>query len=293
MLAYAPTTLVTASIDIVAPLQDSGVPYVAGTERALEVISALHDYRQHQRRFRSGDGRSVGRPTIAMRPDLPAGVLPFMTAREILTEFGVPVVATELATTREEAVEAAAKLGYPVALKVEARGLTHKSDIGGVVLGCGDAATVSAAFDRAMARVARAGFTDVSGMLVQPMCPFAVETIAGVSVDPVFGPGLLFGLGGVFVEVLKETVNDAPPLSLEQAKQVVLGIRARKILEGVRGRPPADLDAVARVLVALGDFALVYRDRLTAVDVNPLLVGEVGTGVVAVDLVVELNDRGA
>jgi succinyl-CoA synthetase beta subunit len=228
-----------------------------------------------------------------MRPDLPAGVLPFMTAREILTEFGVPVVATELVTTRQEAIKAAAKLGYPVALKVEARGLTHKSDIGGVVLGCGDASTVAAAFDRTMAGARRAGFTDVSGVLVQPMCTFAVETIAGVSVDPVLGPGLLFGLGGVFVEVLRDTVTEVPPLSLEQAKELVLGIRARKILEGVRGQPPADIDAVARTLVALGDFALVYRDRLAAVDVNPLLVGKVGTGVVAVDLVVELNDRGA
>lgn len=293
ILAYGPTTLVTASIDTVALLQDCGVPYVAGTERALEVISALHDHRQHQRRFRSDDGRSVRRPTIAMRPDLPAGVLPFMMAREILTEFGVPVVATELATTREEAIEAAAKLGYPVALKVEARGLTHKSDIGGVVLGCGDAATVAAAFDRTTAGARRAGFTDISGVLVQPMCTYAVETIAGVTVDPVLGPGLLFGLGGVFVEVLKDAVTEVPPLSLEQAKEVVLGIRARKILEGVRGHPPADIAAVARVLVALGDFACVYHNRLTAVDVNPLLVGEVGTGVVAVDLVVELNDRGA
>ena len=293
MLTYGPSTLVTASLDVIALLQDCGVPYVAGTERALEVISALHDYRQHQHRFRSNDDKSVRRPTIAMRPDLPAGVLPFMTAREILTEFGVPVVATELATTREEAVEAAAKLGCPVALKVEAGGLTHKSDIGGVALGCGDAAGVVEAFDRTIASVRRAGFTDVSGVLVQPMCMFGVETIAGVSVDPVLGPGLLFGLGGVFVEVLKDTVTEVPPLSLERAKEVVLSIHARKILEGVRGQAPADIAAVASVLVALGDFALVYRDRLTAVDVNPLLVGEAGTGAVAVDLVVELNDRGA
>ncbi len=288
IVVYGTSALGATDGEMLATLNTAGIPYMAGTQYAMEALNSLYEYRQYLER--SAIVPAAARPTIAERKDLPGGILPFMTAREILTEFGVPIVSTELATTREQAVAAADRLGYPVALKIEALGLTHKTDAGGVVLGCRDAQAVGESFDSIMVNVERAGFAQVNGVLVQPMATFALEAIAGITVDPILGPAVLFGLGGIFVEVIRDTVTEVPPLTYHQARDMVLSIRARDILKGVRGGKPTDVDAIAKVLVGLGDFAITYRERLISVDVNPLLVGAVDTGAVAVDALIELSD---
>lgn len=288
IVTYGTSALGAVDPDLVATLHAAGVPYLAGTQRAVRAIAALQEHRDYCERAASAAASGPVAP--APRRDLPGGVLPFMTARELLVSFGVPVVRTELAATSDAAVAAAGRLGYPVAVKIEAAGLTHKSDAGCVALGCADADAVRRAFDTVVANARRAGASGIEGVLVQPMSHRAVETFAGVMCDPLLGPAVLFGLGGIFVEIMRDTVTEVPPLGLEQARDMVLAIRGRQILQGARGQAPADVEAIARALVGLGDFAVAYRDRLVSVDVNPLLVGPVGSGALAVDALVQLTD---
>lgn len=292
IVTYGTSALGAIDHDLVTTLHAAGVPYLAGTQRAVRAIAALYEHRAHRERAARAAASAPVAPASrpAPRMDLPGGVLPFMTARELLVSFGVPVVRTELAATSDAAVTAAGRIGYPVAVKVEAARLTHKSDAGCVALGCADAAAVRRAFDTVVANARRAGAGEIEGVLVQPMSHHAVETFAGVTRDPLLGPAVLFGLGGIFVEIMRDTVTEVPPLGLEQARDMVLAIRGRGILQGARGRAPADVEAIARALVGLGDFAMAYRDRLVSVDVNPLLVGPVGSGALAVDALVQLTD---
>jgi acetate---CoA ligase (ADP-forming) len=287
VVTYGTSALGTDDRLLVDTVHQAGIPFLAGSQRAMRAIASLYEYQQHRARAVEEHGP---RPEVPVRTDLPGGVLPFLTARELLTPYGIPVVDTELATTADEAVAAAERLGYPVVLKIEAAGLTHKSDAGGVVLGCRDGAAVRDAYDRIVANVREAGYFQHDGVLVQPMPGFVAETFAGVTVDPILGPAVVFGLGGVFVEIIRDTVTATVPLSLSQARDMVLGIRGGQILRGARGREPADVEAVAELLVGLGHFADAYRDRLVSVDVNPVMVRTAGSGAVAVDLLVELRD---
>jgi acetate---CoA ligase (ADP-forming) len=287
VVTYGTSALGTDDRQLIETVHQAGIPFLAGTQNAMRAIAALYEYQQYRARPADEDRP---RPGVPVRTDLPGGVLPFLTARDLLAPYGIPVVDTELAATAEDAVAAADRLGYPVVLKIEAAGLTHKSDAGGVVLGCRDAAAVRGAYDRILADVRDAGYFRHDGVLVQPMPDAVAETFAGVTVDPVLGPAVVFGLGGVFVEIIRDTVTATAPLSLGQAREMVQGIRGGQILRGARGRQPADVEAVAELLVGLGRFADAYRDRLVSVDVNPVLVRAAGSGAVAVDLLVELRD---
>jgi acyl-CoA synthetase (NDP forming) len=288
IVAYGTSGLGAVDTELVATLAAAGVPYLAGTQRAMQAISALQRYGAYSERAEAVT--SEPRILPAARRDLAAGLLPFMTARGLLADFGVPVIETHLVTTSDGAVRTAEKIGYPVVLKVEARGLGHRSDVGGVALGCSHAGTVRDAFDRILHNVRRAGVGSVDGVLVQPMAPSSIETFAGVLCDPLLGPAVIFGLGGIFVETMRDTVIEVPPISESRAREMVLSIRGRNVLLGTRGMAPVDVDAIARVLVALGDLAQVYGARLGSIDLNPLMVGPVGQGAVAVDALVELAD---
>jgi acetate---CoA ligase (ADP-forming) len=285
MVAYSTSTLGQPDLEMLATLREAGIPFMAGTQHAMHALASLHGY------GRSLELSNATAPnTAAALPDLPGGVLPFLQAREVLSGFGIPIIATALARTSEEAVGAARRIGYPVALKVEAPNLTHKTDAGAVVLDLEDGGAVRRAFESITARASEAGFSEISGVLVQPMSQFKLEAFAGVSVDPVVGPGVLFGLGGIFVELIRDVVIETPPLTIQVARDMIKGIRGAQIFAGVRGSRAADVEAVARILVGLGDFAIAYRDRLVAVDVNPILVGPAGEGAIAVDALVVLRD---
>ena len=286
IVVYGTSALGPVDRELVTTLHTAGVPYLAGTQRAMQALRALQCYRRYSERPETAP---LPHALPATRSDLPGGVLPFMTARTLLMGFGVPVVETELVGTPDGAVLAADRLGYPVALKVEARGLTHRSDAGGVALGCGDANAVRAGFHRIVGNVRRT-VGHVDGVLVQPMARRVVEAFAGVVRDPLLGPAVLFGLGGIFVETMRDTVIEVPPIDVGRAREMVLAIRAKNVLLGARGAEPADVEAIGRVIVALADLALVYGDRVVSLDLNPLMVGPIGSGVLAVDALVELTD---
>ena len=227
---------------------------------------------------------SVGSP-IALGP----GTLSEPAALALLAEAGVPVVAHRHVHSADAAAAAAEALGGPVAVKIASAAIAHKSDVGGVALGVQGAAQVRAAFERTrdQARAARPD-APLDGALVARMATGpGVECIAGVHRDPVFGPILMFGLGGIHVETLRDVALRPLPLAPGDAQAMVRELRAFAILDGARGRPPVDLDAIAGTLNALADFAVRAGDSLASAEINPLIARpRADSGCVAVDALI-------
>jgi acetyltransferase len=193
------------------------------------------------------------------------------------------------AATSEEAVAAARALGLPVVMKIDSPAISHKSDVGGVVVGLGSESAVAEAFHDMTGRIRRISpDAYIRGVLVQEMIRGGRETIVGFSRDPQFGPLLMFGLGGIYVEVLKDVSFRVAPIARADADEMVRGIRSFPLLRGVRGESPADLAALAGVLLALGSLAHDFPD-LAEADINPLLVRPRGQGAMAVDARIALT----
>jgi acyl-CoA synthetase (NDP forming) len=202
-------------------------------------------------------------------------------AKAALGAAGLPVTPTRLATSAAEAVAIAGELGYPVVLKVVSDTVTHKSDVGGVELSLADAAAVEAAYARIEAAVTEAaGAEAFGGVSVQPMAAPGTEVIIGMTQDPQFGPVLMFGLGGVLVEVLKDVAFRVVPLEPHDAAEMIREIQAFPVLEGYRGAPPADLAALEAILLALSAFAAAHPE-VQELDLNPILARH--DGATAVD----------
>jgi acetyltransferase len=275
--------------DVVRPLAEAGIPFLEGTETAM---MALH-HASERRRFGHGAGRTSQSPPAAppkhdSTPDA-RRVLGNAEAMRLLREFGIPVAETLPAADADAAVASAERLGYPVVLKVDTPDIVHKTDVGGVRLGCGDAGAVRQAFDQMLEDVrGRAPAARIDGVLVQPMMAGGTEMILGVTRDPLFGPAVMCGFGGIFVEVMRDVSVRVPPLDTAEALAMVADLRGSVLLRGARGRPPADVAALAEALVGLAKLAQAHGERLLALDINPLLVLEEGRGVMAVDWLVEL-----
>ncbi len=193
-------------------------------------------------------------------------------SKQLLSAYGIPTVETRVAVTADEAVKAADAIGYPVVLKLHSETITHKTDVGGVQLDLPDAAAVRAAYRSIEESVkARAGAHDFLGVTVQPMAKVeGYELILGSSIDPQFGPVLLFGMGGQLVEVFKDRSLGIPPLTTTLARRMMERTQIYTALKGVRGRPPVDLVALERLLVRFGQ--LIAEQRwIKELDINPLI----------------------
>jgi acyl-CoA synthetase (NDP forming) len=208
-------------------------------------------------------------------------------SKRILAAYGVPTPREALVTTATQACAAARRIGYPVVLKVCAAGESHKSDKGLVVLGLEDPRRVRQAFAALRARVGR-GYA--GAFLVQQMVRGSRELMIGMVRDAQFGPCVMFGLGGIFSEILEDVVFRVAPLSQQDAREMLRGIRAARLLDAVRGLEAVDVDALARMLIAVGRLGLEHPE-IVEVDINPLVV-ERGRPV-AVDALVVLGSRGA
>lgn len=201
------------------------------------------------------------------RPDSERATLDYLASR------GVPVIPARLARTRGEAVDFAASLGAPVAMKIASPDIAHKTEVGGVRLDLQGDAAVGAAFDAMLAGVRRARpDARLDGVLVSPMRSGGLEILVGTVRDPQWGLTLAVGLGGVWVEALADTQLHVLPVSPQEAKAMLGRLRAAKLLQGFRGSPPVDLDRLARVIAAIGDAALALGGSLAALEVNPLWV---------------------
>jgi acyl-CoA synthetase (NDP forming) len=197
-------------------------------------------------------------------------ILTEVESKQILAEAGIPTAGAQLAASREEAVAAARQIGLPVVLKIVSPDISHKSDVGGVKLNLNSEEEVAAAFDEIVAAAQRAQpEATVLGVSVQNMARPGVEVIMGMTKDPQFGPVLMFGLGGVFVEVLKDVAFRIVPLEPRDARQMIRDIQGFPVLEGFRGQEPADLAALEDMLMRLSAFVEEHPE-IQELDLNPI-----------------------
>ncbi|MCB0236656.1 MAG: acetate--CoA ligase family protein, partial [Anaerolineae bacterium] len=205
-------------------------------------------------------------------------------ARPVLAAYDIDQPAAGLARTAAEAGQIAEKIGFPVALKIVSPDIFHKSEMGGITLKLGSVDQVHAAFEEMLARVQkRQPEARIEGVLVTQMAPPGHELIVGMRRDPQFGPLLMFGLGGIYVELLKDVAFRVAPFSRAETLAMIGETHAGKLLGGLRGQPPADIDAVAEVIERVARLALDHP-QVQEIDINPLIAYETGQGVLAVDV---------
>jgi len=259
-------------------LRELGCLWVEEPVHAVRAVAALAGFR---RAFAEPPHSSIELPPAE---PLPAAPIDEPAALALLARVGIPVVPHKVARTADEAAEIATELGYPVALKVVAPEIIHKTEVGGVALRLGSAGAVREAFSEIEARVRRhRPEATFRGCLVAPMIADGVETILGIQNDPAFGPMVMLGLGGVLVEAIGDVVLRAAPIGPEEAHRMIRELRGRKILEGFRGAPPADTEALVDALVQLSRLAAAQGDRLASLDINPFVVLPRGRGALALD----------
>ena len=205
-------------------------------------------------------------------------------AKKALADAGISVPREEVVTSADDAVRAAHATGYPVVLKIASEDIAHKTEIGGVALDLQDEASVRQAFDRLMANARQhAPKARLDGVLVAPMVRGGVELIAGVSRDPVFGPVVMVGLGGIYAEILKDVAVQVAPVSEEEALRMIQSLQMYALLDGARGQPKGDVTAAARTVARLSEFACRHAADVAEIDMNPILVRPVGLGVLVLD----------
>ncbi len=270
-------------------LNAGSVPNYPVPERAAAALAAMWRYRQWLNepedevpRFEAdcervrrvfAHVRASGRVTIGEAE-----------ARAVLEAYGIPIPKSELARTSEEAVEIAERIGYPVVLKIASPDILHKTDIGGVKINLTSAADVRDAFDLITYRASRyMPKAEVWGCLVQQQVRGGREVILGMSRDPQFGPLLLFGLGGIYVEALKDVTFRVAPIGRRAAAEMLREIRSYPLLRGLRGEKPADLDAVVEVMLRLSQLVTDFPE-IVELDINPLKVFDQGNGALALDM---------
>jgi acyl-CoA synthetase (NDP forming) len=266
--------------DALAELHALGYPTVSSFDGCCALVAALA-------RLQAAAQRSKGEspPALERAPPLsPDAFRHELGAKGALAEAGVPVLTERLAPDANAAARAAAEIGYPVVLKIASRDLPHKTEVGGVALGLASEAEVRQAFAEMLQRVARkAPQAAVDGVIVAPMARGVAELILGSRIDPIFGPVVMVGLGGIFAEILQDTAVQMAPASEAQAMAMLKSLKAFAALNGARGRPRADLEAAARAVVALSRFAAAHAEAISEIDINPLLLKAEGEGAVALD----------
>jgi len=200
-------------------------------------------------------------------------------AKKLLAKYGIAVTKESIAKNADEAYAIASQIGTQVAMKISSPDISHKSDMGGVELNI-EASDAKATYDRIILRIKKAvPNARIEGILVQQMAPQGHEMIVGLKKDPQFGHALMFGLGGIFVEVYKDVSFRVAPIGIKEALDMISEIKGYPILKGIRGRKPADIDAIAQVLISVSELA--KNENIIELDINPLIAGE--TGAIAVD----------
>jgi acetate---CoA ligase (ADP-forming) len=256
----------------------NGIHLLGGMELGVRAIG-------NAIRWAEGRGKAWPGPApAAAAGSHPDGAWREADARELLASFGVPLVPGELVDSVDGAVAAAKKLGYPVALRISSPQITHRSDIGGVALGLRTVTELRSGFRRVRTAGQAAADATIDGVMVSPMRTGGVELLAGVSVDPAFGPVLAVGLGGIFVEVLGDVSLRALPVAEPEVVEMLGELRGAPLLRGIRGRRPADLEALARIIVRIAEAALSLGGSLSALEINPLWVD--GDDIEALDVLV-------
>lgn len=281
--------------DIHKILDQGKVPLLQGTGEGLKAIKSLISYAAFQREKKldeEGQERPAAiPPRVEAYMDSGQPVLTEYISKKVLAAYGIHCAREILCKSAEEVVHAAKDIGYPVALKVISPQIQHKTEAGIIHLNLEDEDTVKCVYEELL-KNARAfdPSASIDGVLCQQMIRGAVaEAIVGILMDPSFGPAVVFGLGGIMVEILQDRALGIPPLSRGEALEMVGNTKGSKLLYGFRGSPKADLEALVDTLIRIGRLAVDWADRIEALDINPLLILPEGQGVIAVDALLELK----
>ncbi|HZR62421.1 MAG TPA: acetate--CoA ligase family protein [Xanthobacteraceae bacterium] len=268
--------------DVMAAVNEGPAVFSRSSDRMLRAIASYTRYG----RLLARKGPSTAGASIAELPKLAKGAQPEWLGKKVLAAAGIRIPDGALARTVDDAAALAKKIGYPVVLKAQAAALSHKTEAGAVALNLADETALRAAWDKTMRNVQRAApDMKLDGALVETMSPRGIELMVGAKRDPGWGTVLLLGLGGIWVEALGDV--QVLPASADAAEIVAaLGrLRAAKLLAGVRGAPPADVDAVAQVVLAIGQLMQAVPE-IAEIDINPLMVHAKDDGATALDALI-------
>ena len=271
-------------------MSEGGIPYYLYAEPAIKTLKAMYDFKKWV------DKASTKAPTLQFTKDTDKVKSIFENVRkhgranlleeegyEVLQAYGFPTPQSILCTTEQEGIDAARHIGYPLVMKIVSPDIIHKSDAGGVKVGVKTDDELKSAFRTITENTLKyKSDAKIKGVLVQEMVKSAKETILGASQDPTFGPVIMFGLGGIYVEVLKDVVFGVAPIDEQEAINMVESIKTIKLLKGVRGEKPSDLKAIADSLQRLSQLVVDFQE-IKEFDINPLLVLEEGKGARVVD----------
>ncbi|HVP92410.1 MAG TPA: acetate--CoA ligase family protein [Acidobacteriota bacterium] len=208
-------------------------------------------------------------------------------AKTVCIEYGIPVTNFKLAKNEAESIKLAEQIGFPVVLKIVSPDIIHKSDVGGVMVDLKTAKDVREAYRQILANVKKQrANARITGILVQEMAPSSTEVIVGAIKDPQFGPTVMFGLGGIFVEVLKDVTFRVAPITEEEACEMITEVRAYPLLKGYRNTPPADIDAIVKILLKTSRLVMEHQE-IKELDLNPIMVYKKGAKTVDARIILE------
>ncbi|MEW6288449.1 MAG: acetate--CoA ligase family protein [Thermodesulfobacteriota bacterium] len=268
-------------------LGEAGLPEYDSPERAVEALKAMYEYASWKQRpprvvTRFPVNRRRAERIITRHQRTGRLHLGEVKAKSILDAYGFRIPDGKLASSSDEAIEIAKRVGFPAAMKIVSPDIVHKTDLGGVQLNLASASKVRDAYDLMMLRIReKAPDARIEGVYVEKMVDTGLEVIIGMSRDPQFGPMLMFGLGGIFVEVMKDVTFHLAPITSEEAVQMLLATRSYEILKGKRGQKGVDLEAIANGLQRISQLTTDFPE-IQELDINPFIVGEIGgTAVVA------------
>jgi acetyltransferase len=295
-VAFLWTGSLTAT-DGLHKLKEGKIPVFLSPDRLARGLRSMCNYHRWRQ-------RCLAAPQAPMRPMSPAQgealrrlaalgrrARTEYEAKHLLAHWEVPGVQEERTTSLGEAVAAAQRIGYPVVLKVESPDIPHKTEAGVVRLGVHDEAELRQAYAEIMRNANRhAPKAEILGVLVQEMVQGGIEVIVGLSQDPLFGPVLLLGMGGIFVELYQDTALRACPITESEAREMLHEVKGARLLQGFRGQPAADVEALIRLLVRVSELGIQCAQKIREMDLNPLLVLPSGRGVKAADALIVLAD---
>ena len=277
--------------EAVTSLSQIGLPLFTNNNNCARTLYEMSEYRTFRERFLRAPeittGSSATRSSAKAALDSAGLVLCEYQARPVLAEYGIGDGQARMVKSAQEAVDIAAGIDGPVALKVQSPDILHKSEAGAVALSLRAADDVRAAYDKIMASAkAYNSSADIHGVLVQPMAPAGQEMILGVNQDEKFGPILMVGLGGIYVEVLKDVAFSPVPFGTDDARRLLDQLKGAALLHGVRGEAPADIDALVDLMVRLSKFVADHGEQIAEIDLNPVLVHPKGQGVSIADALI-------
>lgn len=276
-------------------LRRQGICVTRGAAQAVTALSGLVTYFRTRERWRNDEAILSQTREIRSDPKIvstqsvsPTGIVPTLEAAGALIRAGVPLVRTELARDVDEAVDVAARLGYPVAIKIESPQIQHKTEVGGVRLGITNERHLREAFAEIVAAASTSDPTaQIRGILVQPMVDRGIELVIGAHLDNAFGPIVMIGLGGIFVEVLNDVAFAAAPMTISEAESTVARLRGVHILDGVRGAKAVNRARLYELLANISNLASGLGDQLAELDLNPVIA--TADSVFAVDWIMALT----